>query len=505
MADQATQPTTPLEGFKSEINAKLDRIDCSARVDEMDGRLTEALDRIAKLSDLPAEVKEQLLAIGQRLDVAEGNIQGLPNATNEDTPLRRSFVNGSKYLKPLQQRAADKRKFPRLEPGDPGMKVPSALMRARGIQRETTVDTDELGQVVTYRTPLVGYQLEATQLVDLIPTVPCNTEQYQWLQEDRISGEGGIHKVQAGAITGGTVSVTALDDVRNIIAGATATVRRTDGAGTLLGYEQLVVQSISSPNVTFTSQIAGNIADNDIWSFETYAGTAEAAQKPYAMVKSSFTSEDMTTIALLMSITRQALRFNSTLEAWIQQKARKSNRRNKSSLLLYGTGSANNQLQGFFTETNRQTYSWSAGQVGDTMADAIYRAALLIPDEGAGLTCVLRRPDWRSMVSAKAVDGHFIHGKMAPIAIVDTPTMKSVGPYICYTEGKLRTGGAFLLANFAEASELAINDNGEFLFGYMNDDFGVNKITARYEEVLLHAILNLQAYVHGTFDAMPTP
>lgn len=502
MPETATteQNQSPLEGFKAHLDEQLQRLgEKFHKVDELDGRVEEAL-HLARKAGTPEEVIDQLQRLGQRVDAFEAG-DSLPKQGDSASKLLRSSFAGSAYMKRIRARKRPEK----IQPGTQGLLVPSHIMRARGLRRATPlIGTTDLGLPVTYAPGVTPWQLEPTRLVDLVPTTPCNTETFSFLKEDRISGEGGIAKNVNGPITGGAGAVITLDDVNNIIAGSTAYIARTNGSGMFLGYEECTVQSINTSTmvVTMTASIAGDVADNDKIVFTSYAGTAESGQKPYIYVKTAWQSETMVTTAVLVNTTRQAMLFDPTLESFIQGKARRTSRRNKSRLLLYGTGTAP-QIQGFLTLTGRQTYNWSSGSTGDVMADCVYKAILLIPDEDGGVDVTLSRTDFQRVASEKKLDGGYVHGTTAPILIVDKPGLKSIGPYMAHTDSQLKANGDFLCAVHERASVVAVADNGEFLFGYMDDDFGTNEITGRYEEVELHAIKSTQDYVHGNFDSRP--
>jgi hypothetical protein len=490
MAEQ-TQ-STPIEDLKGFIGEQIGKtVD---QIDEMDGRIDEALETLKKTA--PIEVVEQIRGLAtrleeeaKRLDAIELSKAGAPGTAGGDSEILES-IKKSAYLGRIRNEG------PRsLVEGVEGLKVESLL--------KVAVDTSANPVPVTYRPGVVEYALFPTALAMRVPKVPCAGNTYSWLQENQLSGAGGIVTTVDGAIVGGAGATIKFTSVSNLENGSRGVVQRTDGAGTLLGYETFTVSSFnpSTRVVTMTATVAGNIADGDTIQFTEFTATAESSTKPYGYLETAYTTKNLEMIASLMELTRQVLNSDSTLEAWVQRRMARTNMRNISYHLLYGTG-ANQQLQGFLSLTGRQTYNWSSGVTGDTMADALARAALLIPDETA-LEVTMSRSDWLSLKSEKMVTGEYIHGQSSPMAVIDTPTLKSVGPYRVNIEPMLKANGDFLIADHGQASELAQRGNAQFLFGYVASQFAQNKITARYEEELLHAILSTQWYVHGNFDSRP--
>jgi hypothetical protein len=180
-------------------------------------------------------------------------------------------------------------------------------------------------------------------------------------------------------------------------------------------------------------------------------------------------------------------------------------RRNLAWHLLYGDATAAGapQLAGFASESGVQTYLWSAGEVGDTRADACLRAANLVV--GENITLVMNKRDLlRIRLAKSATDGHYLitpnFGKV---------TFERVGGN-WYLDGYMIIvsdaviDGDFFAIDFARASELPDQGTASLEFGLVNDQFIRNEITVRYEATLAHAILSTQAYVYATWDSAPS-
>ena len=482
-------------------------------IDQMDGKVEEALHALRTAGETPQEVIDQLARLDARLtaqedahDAAEaGGAPRIGAGTGGDMA---RILESSEYLRRVRDNHGALGALP--PSGARGIQIPTELMRSRRVER-VTVDTSELAAAPTYRPGIVDWRLEATRMVDLVPAVPVTSETYHWFTEDRISGEGGIATTVDGAIVGGAGATITLDSVDNMIAGALMYIRRTDGAGTLLGYEECTIQSINTSTkvVTMTADIAGNVADGDTVITSSYAGTAESAAKPYTLLKTGDNSASMVMVAVLALITRQALLFMPQLQSWAEGKLRKTNRRNLSRQIIYGTGTGQ-QLQGLLAHSSRQTFTWSAGgggvttSVGDTMADAVLKSALLIPDEEGGIDVVMRRANWLELVAEKNADGGYLHTAQGPVALINRPGLRSIGEYVVHTESQLKPNGDYIIGRFSEASELATALSGELLWGWINDSFATNEQVARYEQAVLHAIKSTQDYVHGQFDSRPS-
>lgn len=493
-----TGPALQLEAFKGFLADSLKVT--KDRIDEMDGKIEEAILDLVKVKALPEEVGQQLQKLGDRLDAAEASVNGLPPAGGEQQTELGKAIAGSKYLS--AGRENDGRAFGKINPGKPGLMVPS-LSKSRRLEK-VTIDTSALARPREYRPGIVDYSLLATRIMDRVPKVDLAERTYYFIKESRTSGEGGVVTTADGAITGGAAATIKFLSVGNLMVGSLVVIKRTDGAGTLLGYETAEVLSFDTGTrvVTMTATIAGNVADGDKINFTPYAATAESAQKPYTYLETEEDSVPVQTIALLAKLTRQALADNAQLESWIQTKMARSNARNVSRHLLYGTGTTG-QLQGFLALSTRQTSLWSAGTTGESMADYVLRSALAIPDDDATLELTIKREDWHSMITEKGNDGHYIYGPDKPIMVINTPGLKAIGNMIAFTEAMLKNNGDFMIAEHGQASELGLKGVASFLFGFMGDQFGTNEITARYEEDMAHAILSEQWYVHGKFDSRP--
>jgi HK97 family phage major capsid protein len=190
------------------------------------------------------------------------------------------------------------------------------------------------------------------------------------------------------------------------------------------------------------------------------------------------------------------------IDAWIENKLRMRAMRNLSWHILYGDGTAADQLAGWDNEADAGTYTWSSGEPDDTRFDAIIRAADLMPFTGQ-IVAVMNKVDKTKMQLSKGTDGHYIDSSIVgQMRIAPQGSTMFVGPYEIIEDDAV-TPGDFFVVNLSEASELVDAQVNRLQWGFVNDQFARNEITARYDQRLLHSIMVPEAIVLGEFDSAP--
>ena len=166
--------------------------------------------------------------------------------------------------------------------------------------------------------------------------------------------------------------------------------------------------------------------------------------------------------------------------------------------ILNGDGVGENLL-GILNTTGVQDYSWSAGAVGDTKADAIRRAAtlsFLAYYEPTGV--VLHPNDWEDIELSKDDNGQYLvavsvalggEPRLWRIPVVDTPAM---------TEGK------GLIGAFGTGAQLYDREQASIRISEQHADFFVrNAIVVLAEQRLALAVKRPEAFVEVTFNNAP--
>ena len=117
---------------------------------------------------------------------------------------------------------------------------------------------------------------------------------------------------------------------------------------------------------------------------------------------------------------------------------------------------------------------------------------------------VMNQADLQYMETAKTTDGHYLAtGAFGAYPLTGVGAQRFLGPYELVFDYACAAGD-FSVINWQESSEFVDQDTAELAWGYINDDFSVNIIRARYEATVLHAIFGTWGYVVGTWDSEPS-
>ncbi len=281
-------------------------------------------------------------------------------------------------------------------------------------------------------------------------------------------------------------------------------VRFWNASGDLLKRVQIVSINTTTNVVTFATDALDFDATAG-WRItgENFGAIAESATKPFGWAEVQMATAALKTIPTMLGVTEQLISSVPGLNAWIEGKLRMRAVRNLSWHLLKGDGTQADQLAGFDNESGAQSYAWSGGETGDNRLDAVIRAMAMIPWTG-DLAVVLNKLDLIKMLIVKGSDGHYINSNMlGSLSVISVGNRLFLGPFEMILDDAVVEGDFYAL-NLSEASELVDAQTNTLTYGYINDQFARNQITARYEERLLHEIQTVRAFVLGEWDSAPT-
>lgn len=227
------------------------------------------------------------------------------------------------------------------------------------------------------------------------------------------------------------------------------------------------------------------------------APTAEGAQKPESSISFSNESENVVTIPHFMPVTRQLLSDISGLEAHINLRLLEGLKLKENQQILYGAG--NTELRGLVNNTvGVQTYSWSDGEVGDTMLDAIRRAytlAMIAEYPVTGL--IMHHNDWAKIELLKGNDGHYV---FANVATGGNPVLWRIPVIPTSTIAE----GTALMGAFAMGAALHEKEGANIRISEHHEDFFTkNLIAILAEQRLALTCYRPKSFIVITFDSAP--
>jgi hypothetical protein len=502
---------TELEGLKSKVESHKDA-DLSPLKTEMEG-LRSNLEDLAKKSaevlksnETQADLVEGFRA---RIDAIDTALQA-PGAAGPQVPKTvgeqifesegfRAFIKDPKNIKKFSHELSNAL-------FGPASIV--ALLGASGSKAAPVLGSAELGAMdySARRQEVVSPALESVDaFMPLIPVVPTpGTELYDYRKETVASVTGFIRTTLAAAIDGDPTptDTCTVADSSHLLVGTF--LRFFDVDGNLLGRHAIVTNTVATGVLTFaTDSLDFDAAIGDNVTAEQWGSTEESEAKPYSYLAAEAVQVVLKTIALNIATTRQRLNSSAGLDAWIRRVLPVRWRRNVAWQLLYGDATAAGapQLAGFATESGVQTYSWSAGTVGDNRADAVLRAALLVVGENMSL--VINKRDLLALRLMKTSTNDYIMSPNFGKIALEKMGMQWFLDGMPIIVSDAVVDGDFFLIDFAEASEMPDQGTSSLEFGLINDQFIRNEITVRYEATIAHAILDVTRYVYGTWDNTP--
>ena len=218
------------------------------------------------------------------------------------------------------------------------------------------------------------------------------------------------------------------------------------------------------------------------------APVAEGAVKPQSSIAATERQVALQTIATLLPVTEQQLRYVPQLRAVIDNVLELMLMLTEETQLLYGNGTAP-QLQGILTKTGVQTYALSTGGVKENIADSFYAAFTKIRTIGFSEPSgsVINPNDWQIVRLMKTTQGAYIWGNPDE-AGPERMWGKPVIPTMAIAQGTGLTGDFSTWAHIDRALDITVE------VGYVNDDFARNQKTLRCEEYVALEILRPTAF-----------
>jgi hypothetical protein len=478
------------------------RADVARVAADADAKVAKALEVVATASKIPGEVSPKFDALEEGLRSITTRLDGIEAASQRPKVRASSERTFDDVIRDNLDKIASLRddKHGRLF-----LHAPRIDTRRVGMRDDVVLGSDALGDLVprAYRPGApISYLQEDVSLVDVVREAPAMTGDIfyamRWTEQSQF---GFVHNLVNGAIDGTPTPKTdvVLDDTKGFTPGAWV---RFLNASTKSLIQRIKLVSLTSTTLTFAANaVTTDIPDNSIALCETIAATAEGDSKPAGYFEAEDLNVTPQVLATLVKLTRQRLASSPSLVGYIREQLVERLRRTKEFHLLYGTGT-NKTLHGFMTIATLTTDLWSARTVGSTMADLVRYTASNIASPRS-LVAVMHKLDWDALAMAKASDGHYVHNGLAPLKIVDEPGRKAIGPIqVVTTPMILETSG--FVADFQAVSELVPKAGmAGFELAYDGSDFSKNQITARYEEMYGHLIMDPTAIRAFSFDSEP--
>jgi len=475
----------------------------SKKVDDLDGKLANALEELRKTT-APAETVEQIKALSARMETRldELEAKGMkPRIDGKILDFAQAVHDSEMYRQQWAQRqfGAIPGRSSRTKMAG-GLAVPSLLFVAAfstASQSRNVLGSAELSSFVEdyVRPGVVMRSALSPTLVDLVPRVQApGKEVYRYQFETAEGGFGYLRTTLGGNVNAIDTTLTLTSTIGFMVGGG---IRIHAAAGMIL----CEILTVDSPTVvTLTAAVGATAAIGEGVTSEVYGAIGEGDSKPYAFLEGDSASVNFLTFPMLLGITEQRLNTLPNFRAWGESRLRQAAKANTNWHIAYGNDTAY-QLQGFMTRASALTLLWSDCEVGSTRADAVLIAAEMIRSNGT-ISVTMCRRDWGKILRSKAVDGHYIYGKLGPVSIINTAGLKAIGDIIVYIDDAMKEND-FLVADHLRSSELADQMSSQFAIGYVGNDFAENKLRARYEDTIAHAIVSDEYYVVCQWDSAP--
>jgi hypothetical protein len=337
---------------------------------------------------------------------------------------------------------------------------------------------------------------------DLLPMVRTTARHILYIRQTGFTGQTAS-AVTSITQTGGVATVTqtahGYDDFDLIkIAGSTIAAYN--------GNHRIKVLTANTYTFAIASGAAspatGTITALRMNNYGAAGFVAEGNQKPQTDMYFEERTADVQVIAHHMKTSRQVLDDMPGLRQGIDSDLIYGVLRKEDVALLYASGTGG-QTAGLLTDPDIQTYNWSDGKTGDSVADAIRRSRThveLADFESTG--CVLHPTVWEDIELEKGTDGHYMW-----VNIGQTTGLNPAGETLWRMPLVLTRAIAadtWLTGSFAQAATLYDREQANIRFADQNeDDFIKNLVTILAEERLALAVKRPEAFVKGTFDAAP--
>ena len=510
--DFTTNPGAAVKHFTEEASARIGDVETDVkklgdRIEASEGRFTEAAENLQthaqRFEDLKAG--EKFATLGEQLENLQTQGARLEQFASRSAPgpQHSGFVQANLEAENLK---AYRESNPRQ--GRAVVVVPSFNARRFAAGRFTadpvSVDSGQVGVLAEdFRRPGIVTALEdPIGLVDVVNYVPpmSSGDTYVWYSEDSEGRYGAMAMKAAETVAGGTTAVATIDvnDATWCVPGTTIYFHVASGL------HGLVLTSKDGNELTFpTDAIDFDVATGDTLSSEEYLSTGEGLPKPPGTMKASENSKNLQTIAAWKELTRQRLLRTSVvnLAQWAEQKLRAEHRTNLEWHLLYGSGSSG-ELDGFLNTSGIGTNAWSTSGTGATRADAVILTACDIPGSEQ-IVAVMHKKDWTRLTLAKNGEGDYVHTIAGGPRIIDTPAVKAISGIQVVLPRNIPESTVLVFAP-EPASDVVPANDAQLSWGYINEQFTNNQITALYEESLLNAVKDITAIRKLTLDAAPS-
>jgi len=223
----------------------------------------------------------------------------------------------------------------------------------------------------------------------------------------------------------------------------------------------------------------------------------EGATKPESDLTFDIKTESVKTIAHWIPATRQIIADASQLRSYIDNRLVYGLKLKEENKLLYGSG-ISGDIRGIMAHPDIQTYSWSAGEAGDTKIDAIRRAITKARLAEYPVTGIVINPqDWEDIELAKGDDGRYIwvtvteggQQRLWRVPVVDTTAIQV---------------GECLLGAFQMGAMIWDREQASIRVAEQHADFFIrNMLLILAEERLAFTIFRPEAFVAVEFDNAP--
>jgi len=475
---------TSLE-LKKAIEQRDAEIKANGKASEETGR------RVDKIGETLEQMAADSKGAVEQSDAMKKRIDELEKKTGR--PGMASFAAREPALSPGQKFAASEQYKAMLASGKgnaDSVKVRSFFDRKADPYGALTLtgDSDAAALVVPYRVPeIIIPQVRPLMIRDLLTVASTSTGTIEYTEE---TGFAPLYtELAADALTGATTLT--LESAAGFFAGQTVFVKAEEH--TVLSVD------LNADTITFAGGY-GLLADyeaGDSVVSVVFAPTGEGRRKPQLALQYELKTLSTKTIAAWVPVSKQALADAGQLQSMIDTRLIYALGLSEEYQLLYGDGTGQN-LQGILTHANVQTYSWSAGTVGDTRIDCIRRAMTLArlaeyPIDGV----VLHPTDWEHIELVKGTDARYIWvqvGEGAQMRIWKAPVVDTTA----IAAGEFCTGAFKLGATLYDQEQAAVD------IAEQHADFFIkNMVAVRAEERLANALFRPEAFVRGTFDNAP--
>jgi len=504
----ATQVKSATEDIQANTDKQVSGVKASVdavvtRVDAVEGEINnlksandnhKPVELPEELSNLPTEVK----SLGTRIDGLEAGSLRPANDNHNTSPVAETIEHDA------YQAWADAGYKRGTSTGQIKCKSLTAPFPkgAKAAKAAEVLGDAELGDLATpfYRPGVVEAALQPNGLYQVVQRVPAIVgDTYKYLKESAQSGYGTIRTTLASAVDGDPTAVNecVVTDVEGIEAGMWIRFHLTSSTPR----KKITAVTTGTSTLTFATDDLDFDADSGTAvTIETLGATAEESTKPAGYLAVSEQTANLKTLASYVVITRQRLASSPGLASWVEGKLSNRIARTLDWHLIYGDSSETGQLDGF--KVNCTEVDWSDGTVGDTKADAVVRASYEIPADDQLYAC-MHRTDWIDIVTAKtSSSGAYLHDALGPVAIINRPGYRAIGGIQVVLSDACYAGDAVVFS--PEASELVSNGSASMDWGYTATQFVDNKITALYEEMLAHAVVNPDLARFVDFDSAPS-